>query len=87
MNEYICLAIVIMYDEDEEEDFTDAPSFEIMISEDEEVMVSSFVMEGQKIKFPNADLVVDQNGINKLSDPSAHFSRIKIDPKKMRVVQ
>ena len=42
-----------MYDEDEEEDFADAPSFEIMISEDEEVMVSSFVMEGQKIKFPD----------------------------------
>ena len=48
-------------------------------------MVNSFVMEDQKIKFPNADLVVDQNGINKLSDPNAQFNKIKIDPKKMKV--
>jgi hypothetical protein len=47
-------------------------------------MFGSF-REGQKVKFPNVDLVVDQNGINKLSDPSAQFNRVKIETKNIKV--
>lgn len=74
----------------ENEDDGYAPSFEIMINED--CMVSSYVMftlllfrEEQKIKFPSVDLVVDQHGINKLSDPNTQFDRIKIEPKGIKV--
>jgi hypothetical protein len=56
-------------------------------------MVSSYVMfkyslfrEEQMIKFPNVDLVVDQHGINKLSDPNTQFNRIKIEPKSIKVL-
>jgi hypothetical protein len=41
--------------------------------------------EEQKIKFPNVDLVVDQHGINSLSDPNMHFDRIKIETKRIKV--
>jgi len=42
--------------------------------------------EEQKIKFPNVDLVVDQNGINKMSDPTMHFDKIKIETKRIKVI-
>lgn len=32
------------------------------------------------------DIVVDQQGINKLSDPKTQFDRIKIEPKAIKVL-
>ncbi len=50
------------------------------------LVILLLVREGSTIKFPNVDLVVDSHGINKISDPLTQFNRIKIEPKKIKVV-